>query len=94
MESLVRKFVFTHGVRVPWKAWCGNLSTLMECHGKLGKVDTLMEYHEEAVKADVGTLVELRGICTLVELRGICTLMESHEVIGGWNDQHLLICGQ
>ena len=44
------------------------------------KVDTLMEYHEEAVKADVGTLVELRGICTLVELRGICTLMESHEV--------------
>ena len=37
MGSSVRKLVSTHGVRVPWKAWCGNLPTLMECREKLGE---------------------------------------------------------
>ena len=38
---------------VPWRAWCGNLSTLMEYHEELVKVDTLMEYHEEFVRVDM-----------------------------------------
>ena len=41
-----------------------------------------MEYHE---------LVE---VVTIVELWGVFVLMECHEVFGGRNDQHLLVCGQ
>ena len=42
-----------------------------------------MEYHEELVDA-----------VPLVVLWGAFILMECHEVVGGRNDQHLLICGQ
>ena len=50
MEShgkVERRPVSYHGV--PWRAWCGNLSTLMEYHAELVMVDSLMEYHEELV---------------------------------------------
>ena len=47
------------------------------------KLSALVEYHEELV-----------GVVTLVELWGARILMDCHEVSGGWNDQHLLICGQ
>ena len=50
MEShgeVVRRLVSTPGV--PWRAWCGSMSTLMEYHAEIVKVDTLMECHEEFV---------------------------------------------
>ena len=47
------------------------------------KLSALMEYHEELV-----------DVVTLVELWGVFTLMECHEVFGGRNVQHLLVCGQ
>ena len=49
-EAVRRPISSTLGV--PWRAWCGNLSTLMEYHEELVKVDTLMEYHEKSVMVD------------------------------------------
>ena len=56
----------------------------MEHHEDLvWRLSALMEYHEEW-----GEVVTLR------ELWGVFILMECHEVFGGRNVQHPLVCGQ
>ena len=47
------------------------------------KLSSLMEYHEE-----------FGEVVTFMELCEVFTLMVCHEVIGGRNVQHLLVCGQ
>ena len=65
-----RSKVSIHGV--PWRAWCGNLSTLVEFHAQLVKVDTLMEYHEELVRVDI--LMEYHEKPVMVD-----SLLKCHE---------------
>ena len=74
MESLVRRPVSIHGV--PWRAWCGNLSTLMEYHEELVKVDTLMECHQELVRVDIFMEYHVKSV--MVDI-----LMECHEELVG-----------
>ena len=53
MEShgeAVPRPVSTH--KVPWRSWCGNLSTLMESHKELVRVGILVEYCKKSVMVD------------------------------------------
>ena len=67
--------VSIHGV--PWRVWCGNLSTLMEYHEELVKVDTLVEYHEKLVRVDI--LMEYHEKSAMAN-----SLMELHEEFVGY----------
>ena len=67
-----------------WDTVGNGSSALMEYHEELvWRLSTLIEYREEL--GEVGTLVELWGVFILVEC---------HDVFGGQNVQHLLVCGQ
>ena len=45
-------------IGVPWRAWCGNLSTLMEHRAELVKVDLVMEHHEKSELWEIVTPAE------------------------------------